>query len=94
MSETDLHIQFVEQAQPHSWMLVADNLHDQAKVLRKLRGSSLLTRNSENSSTTWVNTDRAVFLLCGFALENAIKAFLVYENPSWISNGRLSGKLN
>jgi hypothetical protein len=29
-------------------------------------------------------------LLGGFALENAIKAFLVYEYPEWISNGKLS----
>jgi hypothetical protein len=37
--------------------------------------------------------DRSVFLLGGFALENAIKAFLVYENPQWVSNGRLSRNL-
>jgi hypothetical protein len=34
--------------------------------------------------------DKPVFLLCGFAVENAIKVFLVYENPNWVSNGRLS----
>ena len=28
-----------------------------------------------------------------FALENAIKAFLVYENPQWISNGKLGRPL-
>lgn len=32
-------------------------------------------------------------MLGGFALENALKAFLVSENPEWISNGRLSRKL-
>jgi hypothetical protein len=37
--------------------------------------------------------DKPVFLLCGFALENAIKAFVVFENPHWISNGRLSSRL-
>ncbi|SEC49481.1 hypothetical protein SAMN05519104_1488 [Rhizobiales bacterium GAS188] len=26
---------------------------------------------------------QTVFLLCGLASENAIKVFLVYENPSW-----------
>lgn len=40
-----------------------------------------------------VGIDKSVFLLGGFALENAIKAFLVYENPQWISEGKLSGKL-
>ena len=37
--------------------------------------------------------NKSVFLLGGFALESTIKAFLVYENPNWISNGRLSRKL-
>lgn len=36
---------------------------------------------------------KSIFLLAGFALENAIKAFLVYENPQWISNGRLCKNL-
>lgn len=39
---------------------------------------------------SWDAANRSMFLLGGFALENCIKAFLVYENPSWISNGRLS----
>jgi len=37
--------------------------------------------------------DKSVFMLGGFALENALKAFLVYENPTWISNGRLAKNL-
>src|SRR5262249_19170911 len=37
--------------------------------------------------------DKSIYLLGGFALENAIKAFLVYENPAWVSNGRLSRSL-
>lgn len=42
---------------------------------------------------TWDLVDKSVFLLSGFALENAIKSFLVYENPQWISNGRLARQL-
>jgi hypothetical protein len=30
--------------------------------------------------------DKSVFLLGGFALENAVKAFLVYDNPSWMDS--------
>jgi hypothetical protein len=41
----------------------------------------------------WDDTNRSVYLLGGFALENAIKAFLVFENPSWISNGKLASSL-
>lgn len=33
------------------------------------------------------------FLLAGFALENLIKAFLVFEHPEWISNGTLARPL-
>tara|TARA_R110000787_G_scaffold221535_2_gene330274 strand:- start:12413 stop:12880 length:468 start_codon:yes stop_codon:yes gene_type:complete len=36
---------------------------------------------------------KSVFLLGGFALENAIKAFLVYENPGWVANGRLGKRI-
>ena len=37
----------------------------------------------------WAATNKATFLLCAFALENAIKAFLIYEHPAWISDGCL-----
>ena len=35
----------------------------------------------------WPSSSRSTFLIAGFALENAIKAFLVYEHPEWVSNG-------
>jgi hypothetical protein len=41
----------------------------------------------------WAATNKATFLLCAFALENAIKAFLVYEHPAWISDGRLHNEI-
>lgn len=37
--------------------------------------------------------NRSVFLLAGFALENTLKAFLVYQNPSFVADGRLSPAL-
>jgi hypothetical protein len=63
-----------------------------------------LACDSRSATTTQTNAnkeivrrtreiDKPVFSLGSFALENAIKAFLVYENPSWVSNGRLSGRL-
>ena len=84
--------QFVVAANPHSWLLTADNLHDQAVSLYGQRQRSTITlhRPHEPKSRTWDKTNRATFLLGAFALENAIKAFLVYENPQWISNGALS----
>lgn len=86
---------FVEMANPHSWLLVADNLHSQAIELGKLHGNSNLSRFDfqNDSGTSWDSSNRSIFLLSGFALENALKAFLVYENPEWISNGIISKNL-
>src|SRR3546814_923841 len=85
---------FVEMAEPHAWLLTADNLHEQAVMLYEQRGRSRLTRTfGDEHPQTWDSVDRSVFLLGGFALENAIKAFLVYEHPEWISNGRLAKPL-
>jgi len=91
----DANNRFVELANPHSWLLTVDNLHSQAMVISHAKGQSRLTfvdhRNGTNMS--WDGVNRATFLLGGFALENAIKAFLVYENPAWISNGSLARPL-
>lgn len=86
---------FVEAAQPHSWLLVADNLHEQAVAVHNARGRSFISRLDGDGVVQgkWDATNRSVFLLSGFALENRIKGFLVYENPQWISNGRLSRRL-
>lgn len=85
---------FVEAAHPHSWLLVADNLHAQAVALRSERGRSYTGRiNGNGTVQEWDATNRSVFLLGGFALENCIKGYLVYENPQWISNGRLAKQL-
>jgi hypothetical protein len=88
----DPHEQFVEMANPHSWFLTADNLYEQTIALYRLRGRSSITRIDYRTgiTTRWDDTNKSVFLLGGFALENPIKAFLVYENPNWVSNGRLS----
>lgn len=88
---------FVEEfANPHSWLLTADNLHEQATATYAGRASSSITTRVDAGNTVLQQSrgiDRSVFLLGGFALENAIKAFLVYENPQWVSNGRLSRNL-
>ncbi|WIW45406.1 hypothetical protein ML401_28755 [Bradyrhizobium sp. 62B] len=83
-------------ANPHAWLLTAENLHDQATEMygRRNRSSILSRLNAKGEVVHQMRgVDKPVFLLGGFALENAIKAFLVYENPSWISNGRLSSLL-
>jgi hypothetical protein len=85
-----------EYANPHSWLLTAENLHEQATVLYGTRDrSSIVTRVDANNRFIGQTrgVDKPVLLLCGFALENAIKAFLVYEHPEWVSNGQISTKL-
>jgi hypothetical protein len=83
--------EFADLASPHCWLMVADNLHEQAVGLYKNRGNAFVTRTDRRGERfPRDSTNRAVFLLGGFALENALKAFLIYENPSWVSNGRLA----
>lgn len=81
--------QFAEAANPHAWLQTADNLHEQASLLRRYHTKGIITRRDSSGATTWDDTNKATFLLCSFALENAIKAFLVYEHPSWIAEGKL-----
>lgn len=87
--------QFEYKANPHSWLLVADDLHQQAVTLHSVSGQEFLTRrlSSGDDELTRDRSHRAVFLLCGFALENSIKAFLVYENPELIANAKLASQL-
>lgn len=85
---------FVDQANPYKWFLVADNLHAQAVAIYRNRGKRYITRyGTEGIEAREDMSHKSVFLLAGFALENAIKGFLVYENPCWIANGRLSKPL-
>jgi len=86
---------FVDFSNPHCWLEVAANLHDQAVRLYELRNDSQVIQFNYKTgvSTTRSGTNRTVFLLGGFALENALKCFLVYEKPSLICNGTLSRKL-
>jgi len=94
---TDENKRFVEQfANPHSWLLTADSLHEQATAIYSSRAHSSITTKVDANRIILEQIrgiDKSVFLLGGFALENAIKAFLVYENPLWVSDGRLSKNL-
>jgi hypothetical protein len=87
---------FEEEANPHQWFLSANLLHDQAIELHARREQGIFTRESfgdTRTRTVWAATNKATFLLCSFALENAIKAFLVYEYPAWISGGYLHDEI-
>lgn len=86
--------QFAESAAPGMWLHVAGDLHDQAVAIENGIGRALIShRIADRDWTTKDASTRSMFLLCGFAMENALKAFLVYENPHWVSNGRLAKQL-
>jgi hypothetical protein len=80
-------------ANPHSWLLAADDLHEQALAQYRRRDGSVLMIRKDGETKSWDRVDKSIFLLGGFALENAIKAFLVYENPEWVANGKLAHHL-
>jgi hypothetical protein len=85
---------FVFAAGPYRWLESADNLHRQAVALKEysLDFEPIYSFNRKRT-VKYNDNNRAIFLLCAFAIENAIKAFLVYEHPEWISDGYLSREL-
>ncbi|HTD73777.1 MAG TPA: hypothetical protein VK652_09630 [Steroidobacteraceae bacterium] len=87
--------EFAQASHPHSWMLVADNLYEQSISLYRHFPAGKTTQMDGSGIILgeWPSSSRSTFLLAGFALENAIKAFLVYENPHWVSNGALARPL-
>jgi hypothetical protein len=84
---------FEDAANPYQWFLTADLLHDQAVELRGRRDQGKFTHVGLTARTEWDATNKATFLLCAFALENAIKAFLVCEHPAWIGGGYLHDEI-
>lgn len=92
--ETFDHYRFAQEANPHEWLMTADNLFGQAVRLYRQKGLQILQLTMEDGrQLRWDAVDRSVFLLGGFALENVIKAFLVYENPQYVADGRLANPL-
>lgn len=90
---TETNRRFVAQANPHSWFMVANDLHGQAVRLYTTDTESLTRHGPDGVVDTWRSCSRSVFLLAGFAIENILKGYLVYENPTWIANGRISRPL-
>jgi hypothetical protein len=86
--------EFVRAADPHQWLLTADDLHLQAVALYQRRGRGEVTQRTPGQPPiSWDDTNRATFLLAAFALENSIKAFLEYEHPGYVADGSLSNEM-
>lgn len=91
-SEADKY--FASRATPVAWYEVAKLLNENAQTLFYTRSEKITYVDYERNVRTETYTiNRAVFLLSGFALENLLKAFIVYENPSFVENGKLSNTL-
>lgn len=86
------HKKFASSALPINWYEVAKLMHESAQTLHTGPQGVVSHIERERIKTRRV-TNRPVFLLAAFALENLIKAFLIYENPRYIEGGRLSREL-
>ncbi len=81
-------------ANPQCWVLTAENLHAKAVELHSRYNKEIITELADGVVIDqWDFSVRPTALLAGFTLENMLKAFLVLENPQWVSNGRLSKQL-
>ncbi len=86
--------EFLDKANPHGWLLVAESLFEQASELHRTKSAKIIHKDYRTGyKVENFTANRSMFLLGGFSLENAIKSFLVYENPEWVSNGCLSKRL-
>jgi hypothetical protein len=83
---------FAKAAYPLNWYEVAKLMHKNAHALHTMP-QGLVTYSDDVNSITRPTSNRSVFLLAAFALENLIKAFLIYENPQYIRGGKLSRQL-
>lgn len=84
--------EFANSAMPVNWYEVAKLLHENAVQLHTSR-QGYVVRSVNGKAFTRPASNRSVFLLAAFALENLIKAFLIYENPNFIEGGTLSRAL-
>ena len=86
------HKAFAGAASPLNWYEVAKLMHENAHVLHN-SPQGLVTYSTGTKSITRSISNRPVFLLAAFAMENLLKAFLVHQHPAYIENGRLSKEL-
>lgn len=104
LEELNQKIIFVRDGMPGEWLGYAEELMDSAELMwenkeRGLRaelwgtqnpkGDGMAVKESKKVSTI----SRTYFLLVGFAIENLFKGFIVCQNPSNITSGKLSKNL-
>jgi hypothetical protein len=90
--ESNRNMKFANTAHPMNWYEAAKLMHENAHLLHNTP-ERYISFSDGVESTTRPICNRSVFLLAAFALENLIKAFLIYENPHYIARGKLSSQL-
>jgi hypothetical protein len=83
---------FAKAAHPLNWYEVAKLMHDNATALHDMPQGTI-TYNDGVKSITRPTSNRSVFLLSAFAMENLLKAYLIYENSNYIKDGKLKKQL-
>ena len=86
------HKKFANAAHTLNWYEVAKLMHENAHALHNMPQGAVSYSDGVECITR-PTSNRSVFLLAAFALENLIKAFLIYENPHFIEGGKLSRHL-
>jgi len=84
--------EFAAAASPLNWYEVAKLMHENAHVLHRAP-QGYVSYTEKGRHITRPTSNRSVFLLAAFAMENLVKAFLIYENPHYIEGGKLSREL-
>ncbi len=90
--DTVANREFALAASPLSWYEVAKLMHENAQILHNAP-QGLISYVEGGTQVTRRTSNRPVFLLAAFAMENLIKAYLIYENPQFIEGGKLSKRL-
>jgi len=91
-TDSAVNREFAESASPMNWYEVAKLMHENAHVLHN-SPQGLVSYTTRTGWKTRRTSNRSVFLLAAFAMENLLKAFLVHQQPTYIEGGRLAREL-
>lgn len=90
---TEAMLAFAGAAHPLNWYEVAKLMHAGAVKLYESEQGHISRWHANDGYSTRRETNRPVFLLAAFAMENLLKAYLVFENPHYIEGGKLAKAL-
>lgn len=91
-TDSAVNREFANAASPLNWYEVAKLMHANAHVLHNAP-QDIIMYSTGTRSKTRRTSNRSVFLLAAFAMENLLKAFLIHQHPEYIEGGRLSKEL-